>query len=91
MSDKDDRAIFEKSGEYPSPSALSVQKKVTKAIIELHDVFAKQHHDNFSASYVILVLVVKLVITLLLFGMMVFYSVSLMEIIGLVLKNQVYQ
>lgn len=52
MSDKDDRAIFEKSGEYPSPSALSVQKKVTKAILELHDVFAKQHHDNFSASYV---------------------------------------
>lgn len=52
MSDKDDRAIFEKNGEYPSPSALSVQKKVTKAILELHDVFAKQHHDNFSASYV---------------------------------------
>lgn len=52
MSDKDDRAIFEKSGEYPSPSALSVQKKVTKSILELHDVFANQHHDNFSASYV---------------------------------------
>ena len=51
-SDKDDKTIFDKTCKYPSPSALSIQKKVTKAILELHDVFAKQHHDNFSASYV---------------------------------------
>lgn len=52
MSDKDDKALFEKNGKYPSPSALSVQKKVSKCILELHDIFEKQHHDNFSASYV---------------------------------------
>ena len=51
--EKSDNAYYKEHNEYPNPTALSLQKKVTHNVMQLHSLFDGQQHDNMSAGYTI--------------------------------------
>lgn len=48
---KDDRAEFDATGIYPNPSSFVMQKRVTKDVLQLLNIFLLQEHSSFSAEY----------------------------------------
>lgn len=51
--EKADNNYYKEHNEYPNPTALSLQKKVTHNVMQLHSLFDGQQHDNMSAGYTI--------------------------------------